>query len=89
MGLNFFLDTNMIIGLLKEYDAAIALVEQHNDLPELKGFSGRNLKRMLGFYRAYPLPEQFVPQAVAQTHRLIMPQLVAPADGEMGGIDEV
>ena len=31
----------------------------------------------------------FVPQAVAQTHSLIMPQLVAPADGEMGGIDEV
>lgn len=60
----------------------------HNDLPELKGFSERNLKRILGFYRAYPQPEQFVPQAVAQTNRLIMPQLVAPADGEMGGIDE-
>jgi hypothetical protein len=33
----------------------------------------------LGFYRAYPQPEQFVPQAVAQTHDLKMPQ---PVDGE-------
>lgn len=54
----------------------------HNELPELKGFSERNLKRMLGFYRAYPQPKLFVPQAVAQTHDLKMPQLVAPVDGE-------
>lgn len=38
----------------------------HNELPEEKGFSERNIKRMLAFYREYPeLP--VVPQAVAQT----------------------
>jgi hypothetical protein len=52
-------------------------IDLHNELPELKGFSERNLKRMLGFYRAYPQPEQFVPQAVAQTHDLKIPQLAA------------
>lgn len=57
-------------------------IDLHNELPELKGFSERNLKRMLGFYRAYPQPEQFVPQAVAQTHDLKMPQLAVPVDGE-------
>jgi predicted nuclease of restriction endonuclease-like (RecB) superfamily len=36
-----------------------------NDLPEEKGFSERNIKRMLRFYREYPtLPK--VPQPVAQ-----------------------
>ncbi len=25
-----------------------------NDLPDVKGFSERNLKRMIGFYREYP-----------------------------------
>ncbi len=37
----------------------------HNALPEEKGFSERNIKRMLAFYREYPLAD-FVPQAVAQ-----------------------
>jgi predicted nuclease of restriction endonuclease-like (RecB) superfamily len=37
----------------------------HNELPEEKGFSERNIKRMLAFYREYPQLE-FVPQAVAQ-----------------------
>lgn len=37
----------------------------HNELPEEKGFSERNIKRMLAFYREYP-HLQFVPQAVAQ-----------------------
>ena len=40
-----------------------------NELPEQKGFSERNLKRMLAFHRAYrdvPMPgPEFVPQAVA------------------------
>jgi hypothetical protein len=35
----------------------------HNELPEEKGFSERNIKRMLAFHRAYP---HFVPQPVAQ-----------------------
>lgn len=37
----------------------------HNELPEEKGFSERNIKRMLAFYREYPHLE-FVQQAVAQ-----------------------
>ncbi|MEF8755884.1 MAG: PDDEXK nuclease domain-containing protein [Accumulibacter sp.] len=38
----------------------------HNELPEEKGFSERNINRMLAFHRAYPHLGQ-VPQAVAQT----------------------
>jgi predicted nuclease of restriction endonuclease-like (RecB) superfamily len=38
----------------------------HNELPEEKGFSERNIKRMLAFYREYPQLD-FVPQAVAQS----------------------
>jgi predicted nuclease of restriction endonuclease-like (RecB) superfamily len=38
----------------------------HNELPEEKGFSERNIKRMLAFYRAYPQLAQ-VPQPAAQT----------------------
>ncbi len=37
----------------------------HNELPEEKGFSERNIKQMLAFYREYP-QLQFVPQPVAQ-----------------------
>lgn len=37
----------------------------HNELPEEKGFSERNIKRMLAFYREYP-NLSFVPQPVAQ-----------------------
>lgn len=37
-----------------------------NELPEIKGFSERNLKRMIRFYREYPELGSFVPQAVAQ-----------------------
>lgn len=38
----------------------------HNELPELKGFSERNIKRMLTFYRVYPDPAIIMPQPVAQ-----------------------
>lgn len=44
----------------------------HNELPEEKGFSERNIKRMLAFYREYPHlaasagSTEKVPQAVAQ-----------------------
>jgi predicted nuclease of restriction endonuclease-like (RecB) superfamily len=38
----------------------------HNELPEEKGYSERNIKRMLAFYRAYRDPAAIVPQAVAQ-----------------------
>lgn len=60
----------------------------HNELPEQKGFSERNIKRMLAFYRAYPNASvlnhpvinspQFVPQPVAQIEGLAkVPQAVA------------
>ena len=41
--------------------------ELHNELPEHKGYSERNIKRMLGFFRAYPDPSAIVPRAVAQS----------------------
>ncbi len=41
--------------------------ELRNELPELKGFSERNLDRMIAFYRAYPDPAEFSPPAVAKT----------------------
>jgi predicted nuclease of restriction endonuclease-like (RecB) superfamily len=37
-----------------------------NELPEVKGFSDRNIKRMLAFYREYRAPAAIVPQAAAQ-----------------------
>ncbi|WP_206667253.1 DUF1016 N-terminal domain-containing protein [Candidatus Methylobacter oryzae] len=37
-----------------------------NQLPEEKGFSERNIKRMLAFYREYPTLA-FVPPLVVQT----------------------
>ena len=40
--------------------------ELRNELPEIKGFSERNIKRMLAFHREYPRPDEFVPQGVAQ-----------------------
>jgi len=36
-----------------------------NELPEIKGFSERNLKRMIRFYREYPSLIPSVPQPVA------------------------
>lgn len=57
-------------------------LDLHNELPEEKGFSERNIKQMLAFYREYPHLE-FVQQTVAQIE--VSPkvqQLVAlfPAD---------
>lgn len=40
--------------------------ELRNELPQVKGFSERNIKRMLAFHRAYRDPDQIVPQLVAQ-----------------------
>ena len=37
-----------------------------NELPEVKGFSERNIDRMVAFFRAYPNPSDFSPQAVAK-----------------------
>lgn len=38
----------------------------HNDLPEVKGFSERNLGRMIRFYREYPALNAILPQTVAK-----------------------
>ena len=49
----------------------------HNQLPEEKGFSERNIKRMLAFYRAYPALV-FVPPPVAQMETVTkVPQAAA------------
>lgn len=37
-----------------------------NELPEVKGFSERNIKRMLAFYRDYPDPDEFSSPPVAK-----------------------
>ncbi|HXH57903.1 PDDEXK nuclease domain-containing protein [Iamia sp.] len=37
-----------------------------NDLPDIRGFSARNLDRMVAFYRAYSRAAEISPQAVAQ-----------------------
>ncbi|MGO8755049.1 MAG: PDDEXK nuclease domain-containing protein [Gallionellaceae bacterium] len=41
-------------------------VDLQNDMPELKGFSERNIGRMVAFSRAYPDPTHFLPQVVAK-----------------------
>jgi len=43
--------------------------ELSGELAELKGFSERNLKRMVAFYRAYSQTGLIVPQAVAQLEK--------------------
>ena len=57
-----------------------------NDMPESKGFSERNLKRMVRFYREYPFLSEFVPRAVAQletnTANTKVPQAVALSSPE-------
>jgi predicted nuclease of restriction endonuclease-like (RecB) superfamily len=52
--------------------------ELHNELPDEKGFSERNIGRMIAFYRSYSNPADFLPQPVAKlsgTKKL--PQAVA------------
>ncbi|MBF0377348.1 MAG: DUF1016 family protein [Desulfamplus sp.] len=54
----------------------------HNELPEEKGFSERNIKRMLAFYREYSSLE-LVPQPVAQLKsipKVPQTEAVFPAD---------
>jgi predicted nuclease of restriction endonuclease-like (RecB) superfamily len=40
--------------------------ELKNELPELKGFSERNIDRMIAFYRQYSRPDEFSPPVVAK-----------------------
>jgi predicted nuclease of restriction endonuclease-like (RecB) superfamily len=41
-------------------------LDLHNDLPEVKGFSKRNIGRMIAFFRAYPGMGEILPQPVAK-----------------------
>jgi hypothetical protein len=57
-----------------------------NELPEIKGFSERNIGRMIAFFRAYPSPAEVLPQPVAKVKTADnakehedLPQLVAHA----------
>jgi len=55
-------------------------VELHNELPEEKGFSERNLKYMIRFYREYPTPpivQQPVAQLGCRSRREKVPQAAA------------
>jgi predicted nuclease of restriction endonuclease-like (RecB) superfamily len=54
-----------------------------NDLPELKGFSERNIGRMIAFYRDYSLSPVILPQSVAKLEpttesKAIIPQSSCP-----------
>lgn len=63
--------------------------ELKNELPELKGFSERNIDRMIAFYRAYPDPAGVSPPAVAKLPPLDeMPQPVAKSSAQFvqGGL---
>lgn len=56
--------------------------ELRNELPEVQGFSERNIKRMLYFYRAYPEPCAIVQQDVAQLPQTpLFPATVAKSKG--------
>lgn len=52
--------------------------ELKNEMPELKGFSERNIGRMIAFHREYQCPTSILPQTVAKlTVTEKVPQLVA------------
>lgn len=52
--------------------------ELKNELPEEKGFSERNLDRMIAFYRIYSDPAEFSPPPVAKLDRTgVSPQAMA------------
>lgn len=59
-----------------------------NELPEVKGFSERNIGRMIAFYRAYPALGSILPQAVAKIQPtenkedIKVPQPVAKISGD-------
>ena len=67
----------------KQYGWGTAVIPRlardlRNELPEVKGFSERNIGRMLAFFREYPKLESFLPQAVAKTNGCrSLPQPVA------------
>jgi hypothetical protein len=40
--------------------------ELGNELPDVKGFSERNIGRMIAYFREYPNPAEFLPQPAAK-----------------------
>ncbi len=44
-------------------------IDLRNDLPETKGFSQRNIGRMVAFFRAYPGMDEILPQPVAKLNQ--------------------
>lgn len=59
-------------------------LELKNELPELKGFSERNIGRMIAFYRFYPEPSLILPQPVAKrSGQEKLPQPVAELSGSV------
>lgn len=58
--------TQKIKGWGKQIIPQLAM-DLHNELPEVKGFSERNLGRMIAFFRAYPRLQEILPQAVAKS----------------------
>ncbi len=55
-----------------------------NEISEVKGFSERNIKRMLAFYREYSTVGEIVPQPVAQkTSDAKVPQAVAQISADV------
>jgi predicted nuclease of restriction endonuclease-like (RecB) superfamily len=44
-------------------------VDLCNDIPEIKGFSERNIGRMIAFFRAYPDMDKILPQPVAKLNQ--------------------
>lgn len=58
--------------------------ELHNELPELKGFSERNIGRMISFFREYPKPGSILPQLAAKTRpSTILPQAAAKLENSL------
>jgi predicted nuclease of restriction endonuclease-like (RecB) superfamily len=53
-----------------------------NELPDVKGFSERNLGRMIAFYRAYPTPDEVLPQPAAKVQQVA----AKPADSLLWSI---
>ena len=55
--------------------------ELQTELPGVKGFSERNIKSMVGFYREYPDPASIVQQPVAQlASHSFSPKKAKPSD---------
>lgn len=57
--------------------------ELRNELPDIKGFSERNIDRMIAFFRAYSGPSDFSPQVVAKLSAQIMQESLAQSSDSL------